>query len=68
MLDNLIQELTKLKEEIDAVDINQIPEEQRFEFVNSLADKVLNTLDNADIPLPEEHPELGRAEVPTSEF
>jgi hypothetical protein len=67
MLDNLIQELTKLKEEIDAVDINQIPEEQRFEFVNSLADKVLNTLDNADIPLPEEHPELGRAEVPTSE-
>jgi hypothetical protein len=67
MLDNLIQELTKLKEEIDAIDINQIPEEQRFEFVNNLADKVLNTLDNADIPLPEEHPEIGGIEIPTSE-
>ena len=68
MLDNLIQELTKLKEELDAIDINQIPEEQRFEFVNSLADKVLNTLDNADIPLPEEHSDDSRTEVPTSEL
>jgi hypothetical protein len=68
MLDNLIQELTKLKEELDAIDINQIPEEQRFEFVNSLADKVLNTLDNADIPLPEEHSDDSGTEVPTSEF
>ena len=68
MLNNLIQELTKLKEEIDAIDINQIPEEQRFEFVNSLADKVLNTLDNADIPLPEEHSDDSGTEVPTSEF
>lgn len=67
MLDNLIEELTKLKEEIDAIDINQIPEEQRFEFVNNLADKVLNTLDNANIPLPEEHPEDGGNEIPTSE-
>jgi hypothetical protein len=68
MLDNLIQELTKLKEELDAIDINQIPEEQRFEFVNSLADKVLNTLDNADIPLPEEHSDDSGTEVPTSEL
>ena len=68
MLDNLIQELTKLKEELDAIDINRIPEEQRFEFVNSLADKVLNTLDNADIPLPEEHSDDSGTEVPTSEF
>jgi ABC-type transporter Mla subunit MlaD len=68
MLDNLIQELTKLKEEIDAIDINQIPEEQRFEFVNGLADKVLNTLDNANIPLPEEYPEDSGIEVPTSEL
>jgi ABC-type transporter Mla subunit MlaD len=68
MLDNLIQELTKLKEEIDAIDINQIPEEQRFEFVNGLADKVLNTLDNANIPLPEEHSDNSGIEVPTSEF
>ena len=68
MLDNLIQELTKLKEEIDAINIDQIPEEQRFEFVNSLADKVLNTLDNANIPLPEEHSNDSGTEVPTSEF
>jgi len=68
MLDDLLKELTKLKEEIDAIDINQIPEEQRFEFVNGLADKVLNTLDNANIPLPEEHPEDGGIEIPTSEF
>jgi hypothetical protein len=68
MLDDLLKELTKLKEEIDAIDINQIPEEQRFEFVNGLADKVLNTLDNANIPLPEEHPEDSGIEIPTSEF
>jgi hypothetical protein len=68
MLDNLIQELTKLKEEIDAINIDQIPEEQRFEFVNSLADKVLNTLDNANIPLPEEHSNDSGTEVPTSEL
>jgi hypothetical protein len=68
MLDDLLKELTKLKEEIDAIDINQIPEEQRFEFVNGLADKVLNTLDNANIPLPEEHPEDGGIEIPTSKF
>lgn len=68
MLDNLIQELTKLKEEIDAINIDQIPEEQRFEFVNNLADKVLNTLDNANIPLPEEHPDDSGIEIPTSEF
>jgi|694.fasta_scaffold44899_5 hypothetical protein len=68
MLDDLLKELTKLKEEIDVIDINQIPEEQRFEFVNGLADKVLNTLDNANIPLPEEHPEDGGIEIPTSKF
>ena len=68
MLDDLLKELTKLKEEIDAINIDQIPEEQRFEFVNSLADKVLNTLDNANIPLPEEHPDDSGIEIPTSEF
>jgi hypothetical protein len=68
MLDDLLKELTKLKEEIDAIDINQIPEEQRFEFVNGLADKVLNTLDNAHIPLPEEHSDDSGTEVPSSEF
>jgi hypothetical protein len=36
--------------------------------MNNITDKVLNTLSNADIPLSEEHPELGKIEVPTSEL
>jgi hypothetical protein len=68
MLDNLIQELTKLKEEINAINIDQIPEDQRVETMVTLTDKVLNTLDNANISLPEEHPESGGIEIPTSEI
>jgi hypothetical protein len=68
MLDNLIQELEKLQEEIDAINIDQIPEDQKFEVMNNITDKVLNTLHNADIPLSEEHPELSGIEVPTSEL
>jgi hypothetical protein len=68
MLDNLIQELTKLKEEINAINIDQIPEDQRVETMVTLTDKVLNTLDNANISLPEEHPEIGGIEIPTSEL
>jgi hypothetical protein len=67
MLDKLIQELEKLQEEIDAINIDQIPEDQKFEVMNNITDKVLNTLNNADIPLSEEHPELGGIEIPTSE-
>jgi hypothetical protein len=67
MLDNLIKELTKLQEEIDAINIDQIPEDQRVATIVTLTDKVLNTLDNANIPLPEEHPEDGGSEIPTSE-
>jgi hypothetical protein len=68
MLDKLIQELEKLQEEIDAINIDQIPEDKKIEVMNNITDKVLNTLNNADIPLSEEHPELGGIEVPTSEL
>jgi hypothetical protein len=66
MLEELLKELHTLKSEVDQ--INQLPEDQRAVALTTLAEQVLNVLDNADIPLPEEHPELGRAEVPTSEF
>ena len=68
MLDNLIQELTKLQEEIDAINIDQIPEDQRVATIVTLTDKVLNTLDNANIPLPEEHSNDSGVEIPSSEF
>jgi hypothetical protein len=66
MLKELLKELHTLKSEVDQ--INQLPEDQRASALTILAEQVLNVLDNADIPLPEEHPELGRAEVPTSEI
>lgn len=68
MLDNLLKELITLKSEIDNVNINQLPEDQRAAAITALADKVLNILDNADIPLPDEHPDDSGIEVPTSEL
>ena len=68
MLDNLIKELQNIRKEIDNLNTNQLPEDQRVATVNALADKVLNTLDNAEIPLPDEHSDDSRIEVPTSEL
>lgn len=68
MLDNLLKELIKLRGEIDNTDFNQIPIDQRVTVLNTLTDKVLNTLDNADITLPEEYPDDSGIEVPTSEL
>lgn len=59
MLGELIKELTQLKLEIDSVDFETIPEEQRAQRLNELAEKVLNTLDNAKIEVPEEHQDDG---------
>ena len=55
MLGGLIKELTKLKSEIDSVDFQSIPEDQRAQRLNELAEQVLNTLDNARIEIPEEY-------------
>jgi hypothetical protein len=65
MLEELLKELQTLKSEVET--INQLPENQREAAATAFAEKVLNTLDNADIPLPEEHPEDGGIEIPTSE-
>jgi len=66
MLKELLNDLYTLKNEIDQ--INQLPEDQREAAVTALAEKVLTTLDNATVPLSEQHSELSREQVPTSEF
>jgi hypothetical protein len=55
MLGELIKELTKLKSEMDSVDFQSIPEDQRAQRLNELAEQVLNTLDNAHVEIPEEY-------------
>jgi len=66
MLKELLNDLYTLKNEVDQ--INQLPEDQREAAVTALAEKVLTTLDNATVPLSEQHSELSREQVPTSEF
>jgi hypothetical protein len=68
MLNDLLKELQNIKKEIDSLNTDQLPEDQRVAVISALADKVLNTLDNADIPLPEEHSDDSGTEVPTSEL
>ena len=63
MLGELIKELTKLKSEIDSVDFQSIPEDQRAQRLNELAEQVLNTLDNARIEIPEEYQSNSREQV-----
>jgi hypothetical protein len=55
MLGELIKELTKLKSEIDSVDFQSIPEDQRAQRLTELAEQVLNTLNNAHVEIPEEY-------------
>ena len=55
MLGELIKELTKLKSEMDSVDFQSIPEDQRAQRLTELAEQVLNTLDNAHVEIPEEY-------------
>ena len=68
MLDNLIQELQNIRKEIDSLNTDQLPEDQRVAAISALADKVLNTLDNAEIPLPDEYSDDSGIKIPTSEF
>lgn len=67
MLNDLLKELLTLKDEVEKLDIDQLPENQRVSKVNDITDKVINILNNAKIPVPEEHPEDGGIEIPTSE-
>ena len=66
MLKELLKELHTLKSEVDQ--INQLPEDQRAAKIAALADKVLNTLENANIEIPEEYSNDSGIEIPTSEF
>jgi predicted nucleic acid-binding Zn-ribbon protein len=68
MLNDLLKELQNIRKEVDNLNINQLPEDQRVAAISALADKVLNTLDNANIEIPDEHSDDSGIEVPTSEL
>jgi DNA-binding ferritin-like protein len=65
MLKELLNNLQTLKNEVDQ--INQLPENQREAATAALAEKVLNTLEDAAIPLSEQYTELSGEQIPTSE-
>jgi hypothetical protein len=67
MLDDLLKELLTLKDEVEKLDINQLPENQKISTVNDITDKVINILNNAKISRPEEHSDDSGSEIPTSE-
>ena len=66
MLKELLNNLQTLKSEVEA--INQLPEDQREAVATALAEKVLNTLENAAVPLSEQYSELSGEQIPTSEI
>jgi len=66
MLKELLNSLQTLKVEVEA--INQLPEDQREAAATALAEKVLNTLEDAAVPLSEQYSELSVEQVPTSEI
>ena len=55
MLDELIDKLMELRSKIDSIDFETLTEEQRAQRLEELAKQVLNTLDNAEIKVPEEY-------------
>jgi len=67
MLEDLLKELLTLKNEVDQLDMTQLSENQKATKINDVTDKVINILNNAKIPLPEEHSDDSGTEVPTSE-
>jgi hypothetical protein len=66
MLKELLNSLQTLKSEVET--INQLPEDQRGAATTALAEKVLNTLENATVPLSEQYTELSGEQIPTSEI
>jgi len=66
MLKELLNSLQTLKVEVEA--INQLPEDQREAAATALAEKVLNTLEDAAVPLSEQYSELSGEQIPTSEI
>ena len=68
MINDLLKELLTLKTKVDNLNINQLPEDQRVAAISILADEVLNTLNNANIEIPDKHSDDSGIEVPTSEL
>jgi hypothetical protein len=68
MLNDLLKELLTLKDEVEKLDLDQLPENQKISTMNGITDKVITILNNAKIPLPEEHSDDSGTEVPTSEL
>jgi hypothetical protein len=66
MLKELLNSLQTLKGEVEA--INQLPEDQREAAATALAEKVLNTLEDATVPLSEQYSELSGEQISPSEF
>jgi hypothetical protein len=66
MLKELLNSLQTLKVEVEA--INQLPEDQREAAATALAEKVLNTLEDAAVPLSEQYSELSGEQISPSEF
>ena len=66
MLKELLNNLQTLKGEVEA--INQLPEDQREAAAAALAEKVLNTLEDATVPLSEQYSELSGEQIPISEI
>ena len=66
MLKELLNSLQTLKNEVET--INQLPEDQREAAATALAEKVLNTLEDATVPLSEQYTELSGEQIPTSEI
>lgn len=66
MLKELLNSLQTLKGEVEA--INQLPEDHREAAAAALAEKVLNTLEDATVPLSEQYSELSGEQISPSEF
>jgi hypothetical protein len=66
MLKELLNNLQTLKNEMET--INQLPEDQQAQRLSEIADKVLNTLENADIEIPDEYSVDSGIEIPPSEI
>ena len=68
MLNDLLKELLTLKDEVEKLDIDQLPENQKISTMNDITDKVITILNNAKIPISDEHSDNSGIEVPTSEL
>jgi hypothetical protein len=68
MLDNLLNDLKKIKKEVDQEHMNQLSIEEKAELLHNLANRVLKTLEHANKEIPKQHSNDSGTEVPTSEL